>query len=109
MLIDIHVHTAMYSLCSSIKLEDAVIKAIKMGLGCICVTDHESNKIADLAQIIAQKHTATSVKGVSRADTPFYNFITILLYLFIAGSVVVFILWPVAAVLITSIYQDGSI
>jgi len=43
MLLDIHVHTAKYSPCSSLDLYDAAIKARAVGLDGICITDHDTD------------------------------------------------------------------
>lgn len=53
------------------------------------------------------KDTVISFFGVSQRDTPFYTFWSIFIYLVITGSVILFILWPIVSVLLTSIYQEG--
>jgi len=55
-IIDIHVHTAEYSPCSNIDLEEAILKAQIIGLDGICITDHESNGIFDKANELSKKH-----------------------------------------------------
>jgi predicted metal-dependent phosphoesterase TrpH len=56
MLIDLHVHTADYSPCSELDLEQAILRAKDMGLQGLCITDHESNGIASKAMQLARKH-----------------------------------------------------
>jgi len=64
MLIDLHVHTAKYSDCSSIDLERAVIKAKEIGLDGICVTDHNSLGMLKGAHKVAQSHNFLVLVGV---------------------------------------------
>jgi len=64
LLIDIHVHTADYSPCSSVDLEDAVIRAKAIGLDGLCVTDHESNGIINKAKELSQKHNFLVIVGM---------------------------------------------
>ncbi|MEN6327087.1 MAG: PHP domain-containing protein [Syntrophomonas sp.] len=56
MLIDLHVHTADFSACSQLDLEQAIIRAKELGLQGLCITDHESNGIAGKASDLARKH-----------------------------------------------------
>jgi predicted metal-dependent phosphoesterase TrpH len=46
MIIDLHVHDAIFSPCSGMSLEDAVTFAQYYGLSAICITDHDSMDIA---------------------------------------------------------------
>ncbi len=57
------------------------------------------------------KSTATSsVNGrVSPGDTLFHDLGSFVIYLIIVASVGIFILWPVVAVLISSVYSNGSL
>jgi len=64
MLIDIHVHTAKYSPCSTIELEEAIIKAKDIGLTGICITDHESNGINNMANELSEKHNFLVIVGM---------------------------------------------
>lgn len=64
MIIDIHVHTADYSSCSNIDLENGILQAKKIGLDGICITDHESNEIADKANDLAKKHDFLVIVGM---------------------------------------------
>lgn len=56
MLIDMHVHTADFSSCSQLDLEQAIIRAKEIGLQGLCITDHESSGIAPKALQLARKH-----------------------------------------------------
>lgn len=56
MNIDLHVHTADYSPCSILDLESAILRAKEIGLQGLCITDHESNAIADKASKLARTH-----------------------------------------------------
>jgi len=49
-LIDTHIHERTFSPDSDLALEDIVSKAIEMGLGGICITDHESNGLMETAR-----------------------------------------------------------
>lgn len=64
MFIDIHLHTAKYSTCSQIDLNEAIIRAKQIGLGGICITDHESNLIYDEAVHLAKKHDFLVIVGM---------------------------------------------
>jgi len=63
-LIDVHVHTAEYSPCSSIDFEEAIIKARTIGLDGICITDHESNGIIDKAEELSEKYNYLVIVGM---------------------------------------------
>lgn len=45
MLIDTHIHENKYSFDSFLAFEDAIGKAKELGLGGICITNHESNQL----------------------------------------------------------------
>lgn len=64
MIIDIHLHTSRYSSCSSIDLEQAILRARGMGLDGLCVTDHESNEIRDEARELSRKHSFLVITGM---------------------------------------------
>jgi predicted metal-dependent phosphoesterase TrpH len=64
LIIDIHIHSSEYSLCSTLKLEDAIIKAKTLGLDGICITDHDSNGIRDKARILSKKHDFLIIVGM---------------------------------------------
>ncbi len=55
MLLDIHIHTAAYSPCSDINLFDAVLCAQQIGLGGICVTDHDTDAARQEAAHISRE------------------------------------------------------
>ncbi|MDR0238754.1 MAG: PHP domain-containing protein [Deltaproteobacteria bacterium] len=46
MIIDLHVHEAIFSGCSRMSLEDAVTSARYRGLDAVCITNHDSLAIA---------------------------------------------------------------
>lgn len=45
MIIDMHTHEYLYSACSHMSLEDAVVQARRVGLDGLCITDHGSLEI----------------------------------------------------------------
>ena len=47
-------------------------------------------------------------RGISAKDIPVFNLIPSFVYITIAASVVIFIIWPVAAILMESVYYDGE-
>ncbi|MCL2122758.1 MAG: PHP domain-containing protein [Desulfovibrionaceae bacterium] len=47
MIIDLHVHEAIFSGCSRMSLEDAVTSARYQGLDAMCITNHDSLDIAE--------------------------------------------------------------
>ncbi len=56
MLIDMHVHEKTYSFDSFMGLEEIIHRGKQMGLDAVCITDHESNGLKDVAcQISAEK------------------------------------------------------
>jgi len=55
MIIDIHIHEKTYSLDSQIGLEEIVEEARRKGLDGVCITDHDSNQIAEVAHAYREK------------------------------------------------------
>lgn len=55
MLIDIHVHTAKHSPCSTIALPLAVSRAREVGLDAICITDHDTDGVRQEAELISRE------------------------------------------------------
>lgn len=53
------------------------------------------------------KDLATRYSGVSKLDTPFHNYLRISIYLLVIGGLLIFILWPIVAVLFESVYYNG--
>jgi len=56
MIIDMHVHTMVSSVCSSIAPEDLVKTAMEIGLDGICVTEHGAIEGAMVAKEIGRKY-----------------------------------------------------
>ena len=54
-LIDTHIHERTFSSDSSLALEDIVSRAIEMGLDGVCITDHESNGLMEIATAYSSK------------------------------------------------------
>lgn len=50
MIIDTHIHEKTYSKDSAASLDDIVKRARAIGLGGVCITDHESQEIKDRAE-----------------------------------------------------------
>ncbi len=63
MLIDIHIHEKTFSADSGIGLEEIVEEARRKGLDGICITDHDSNGIAEIAFEYQQKYGFTILVG----------------------------------------------
>ncbi|NLJ72808.1 MAG: PHP domain-containing protein [Syntrophomonadaceae bacterium] len=55
MLIDTHLHESKYSLDSNISLREIIVRAKEIGLDGVCITDHESNDIAEEAGRLAKE------------------------------------------------------
>ena len=55
MIIDTHIHEKTFSSDSFISLKEIVDKAKRMGLDGICITDHESNGLKEIAQEYSKK------------------------------------------------------
>lgn len=55
MIIDTHIHENRYSADSKVSLETIIFKAQKIGLDGICITNHENQKIKNLAHKLNQK------------------------------------------------------
>lgn len=62
-LIDIHVHTAEYSCDSTLRINDAVERAIEAGLDGICVTDHESLGVVEVAADLTRRSGLLVIPG----------------------------------------------
>jgi len=63
-IIDIHIHEKTYSLDSKIGLEKIVEEARRKGLDGICITDHDSNGITEIAHEYRGKCGFTILVGV---------------------------------------------
>lgn len=55
MIIDTHIHENRYSGDSKVSLETVIFKAKKIGLDGICITNHENQKIKNLANRLNKK------------------------------------------------------
>lgn len=55
MIIDVHVHTAEFSGDSHLEVEEALSRARDMGMGGICLTDHESMGHAPMAEELGRR------------------------------------------------------
>lgn len=64
MLIDLHFHSAPYSRCSQIDLEEGVLRAKERGLDALCITDHESRGAYTSAYRLSQRYGITLLVGV---------------------------------------------
>ncbi len=64
MIIDTHIHTSEFSRDSSLPVESAVLKARETGLDGICITDHESMGILDLADDLTRQYGLLVIPGV---------------------------------------------
>ncbi len=64
MLIDLHFHTAAYSRCSQIDLEEGVRQARERGLDALCITDHESRGAYTSAYRLSQRYGLKLLIGV---------------------------------------------
>jgi len=63
-IIDLHTHTAEYSSCSYLPVEDLIAQAMAVGLDGVAVTDHSRIGGADLAQQLGVKHGFPVFRGV---------------------------------------------
>lgn len=54
MFIDTHIHESKYSLDSHVSLAEIVVRAKKLGLDGICITDHDDNQIRQEARSLSQ-------------------------------------------------------
>ncbi|NLI13946.1 MAG: PHP domain-containing protein [Peptococcaceae bacterium] len=68
MIIDIHVHEKTFSADSGIGLEEIVEEARRKGLDGVCVTDHDSNGISEIAFEYQQKCGFTIFVGAEICD-----------------------------------------
>lgn len=64
MLFEMHVHTAEYSPDSVLPIEAAVMRARSLGLGGICITDHDSMGAFAVKEMLAMRHGILVVVGV---------------------------------------------
>lgn len=63
MIIDTHMHERTYSSDSFMSLEEIVDRAKEMGLDGVCITDHESNAIRDIAADYSRKRGFLIIVG----------------------------------------------
>ena len=63
MLIDLHVHTAPASPCSSASLEHVIEEAKRIGLDGICLTDHNHVWSKDVVEDLRQTHQFLILRG----------------------------------------------
>lgn len=63
MFIDTHIHENRFSSDSSINLNDIVNESQRLGLDGICITDHESNYIYDIAMEYSKKRNFLIIVG----------------------------------------------
>lgn len=63
MIIDIHIHEKTFSSDSEIELQEIVEEARRKGLDGICITDHDSNGIAEKAMAYRRKSGFTVLVG----------------------------------------------
>ncbi|SHI38960.1 hypothetical protein SAMN02745751_00218 [Dethiosulfatibacter aminovorans DSM 17477] len=63
MIIDTHFHTKEYSICSSIDMEAGIVEAKKLGLGGICITDHDTVASKELAKNLQDKYSILVIPG----------------------------------------------
>lgn len=70
MIIDTHFHTKEYSVCSSIDMEAGIKEAKKLGLGGICITDHDTIASKSTAKKLQDKYGILVIPGteVSTAE-----------------------------------------
>lgn len=85
MIIDTHIHTSEFSRDSYLPVEIAVLKARERGLDGICITDHESMGILDMADDLTRQYGLLVIPGVEiltdlgdilvfgTSDIPFHN------------------------------------
>lgn len=64
MIIDIHIHTAEFSDDSILPVEEAILKAKALHLGGICITDHGSMGILEIAGKLSRKYGILVIPGV---------------------------------------------
>ena len=58
MILDTHMHTAEYSPDSFLPIAEAVARAREMGIGGLCVTDHDTLGALDLAENAGEAQAA---------------------------------------------------
>ena len=63
MIIDLHVHTSPASPCSSARVYDIIQEAKRIGLGGICLTDHNYVWDPDEVEDLRQKHELLILRG----------------------------------------------
>jgi predicted metal-dependent phosphoesterase TrpH len=63
MIIDIHIHEKRYSNDSKIGLEEIIHEAERKGLDGICITDHDSNGLYQLAQEYQRESSLLIIVG----------------------------------------------
>lgn len=63
-MIDTHLHTAEYSYDSVLPVEEAIGRALDIGLDGICVTDHESLGILETAEELTRRFDLLVIPGV---------------------------------------------
>ncbi|MEW5946181.1 MAG: PHP domain-containing protein, partial [bacterium] len=56
MVVDMHVHTMVSSLCSVIDPDELVRYALESGLDALCVTEHETLEGARVVKEIGRRH-----------------------------------------------------
>jgi predicted metal-dependent phosphoesterase TrpH len=61
--IDLHVHTAPASPCSSAPVDDLIQEAMRIGLGGICLTDHNCVWSPEDVEALRQKHGFLVLRG----------------------------------------------
>ena len=64
MIIDMHVHTTLGSICSQLDPDELLEKASKLGIDAVCVTDHHSHRGADRMIAYAQGSGYLILRGV---------------------------------------------
>ena len=64
MLLDMHLHTREGSPDSALPVREAIARAKEMGLGGLCVTDHDSWALAPQADALAREHGFPIFVGV---------------------------------------------
>ena len=63
MLIDIHVHSEEFSLDSQLPLRKILSSALEMGLGGICITDHETQALYSEAESLSKESGLLVIVG----------------------------------------------
>lgn len=64
MIFDLHLHTRQYSDDSFIDIEEAVERALEMGMNGLCITDHESNGAREMIDYLSKKYNCLIIVGV---------------------------------------------